>query len=410
MPGAPILPSTIYIAGADSAGIGTGDVTTAPFSGQYPQGNAAWVNNGYFAPEPVPPQVDTTNPLNNIYPRTYQASSADAFSGFMGDPYHRMGIVNPISTMVGVGVASTPVGPGAGGMTLSTTYLVEFFGYSSSDTSAQARQQNADNVWGSANDTNVPNTTVGSLPYQGKLYYATGSPSFNQLSVGDQGYRIMTQNGQVYNFGNALSYQNPFGSSFNDPNPQGVGIASYPNGQGYWVASNQVGNDPQNPSANEIFGADGLGVALGYSTGSTFVANKPIVGVAANPDGKGYWLVASDGGVFSYGFSQFYGSTGAMTLNKPIVGMAATPDGKGYWLVASDGGIFSFGDAQFYGSTGNIHLNKPIVGMAATPDGKGYWMVASDGGIFSFGDAQFLGSLGNVNLSTPVVGIAATSM
>ena len=25
--------------------------------------------------------------------------------------------------------------------------------------------------------------------------------------------------------------------------------------------------------------------------------------------------------------------------------MAATPDGKGYWLVASDGGIFTFGDA-----------------------------------------------------------------
>ena len=32
--------------------------------------------------------------------------------------------------------------------------------------------------------------------------------------------------------------------------------------------------------------------------------------------------------------------------------MAATPDGKGYWLVASDGGIFAFGDAPFYGSTG----------------------------------------------------------
>ena len=35
----------------------------------------------------------------------------------------------------------------------------------------------------------------------------------------------------------------------------------------------------------------------------------------------------------------------------------------GYWLVASDGGVFSFGDAGFYGSTGNIVLNKPIVGM-----------------------------------------------
>ena len=74
--------------------------------------------------------------------------------------------------------------------------------------------------------------------------------------------------------------------------------------------------------------------------------------------------------------------------------MAATPDGKGYWLVASDGGIFAYGDAGFYGSTGSIHLNKPVVGMTATPDGGGYWFVASDGGVFAYGDADFYGSTG----------------
>ncbi len=70
-----------------------------------------------------------------------------------------------------------------------------------------------------------------------------------------------------------------------------------------------------------------------------------------------------------------------------VVGMAgrSTP---GYWLVASDGGIFSFGSARFHGSTGAIRLNRPIVGMASTPSGNGYWLVASDGGIFSFGDAR----------------------
>jgi hypothetical protein len=45
--------------------------------------------------------------------------------------------------------------------------------------------------------------------------------------------------------------------------------------------------------------------------------------------------------------------------------MASTPSGNGYWLVATDGGIFSFGDAAFHGSTGSIVLNKPIVGMAS---------------------------------------------
>ena len=42
----------------------------------------------------------------------------------------------------------------------------------------------------------------------------------------------------------------------------------------------------------------------------------------------------------------------------------------GYWEVASDGGLFSFGTANFYGSMGGQPLNKPIVGMAATPDGR----------------------------------------
>ena len=132
--------------------------------------------------------------------------------------------------------------------------------------------------------------------------------------------------------------------------------------------------------------------------------NRPIVGMASTPDGRGYWLVASDGGIFSFGDARFYGSTGALTLNRPIVGMAATPDGRGYWLVASDGGIFSFGDARFYGSTGALALNRPIVGMAATPDGRGYWLVASDGGIFSFGDARFYGSTGALTLNRPIVG------
>jgi ribosomal protein L24E len=110
-----------------------------------------------------------------------------------------------------------------------------------------------------------------------------------------------------------------------------------------------------------------------------------------DPKGQGYWLVASDGGIFAYADATFHGSTGAIKLNQPIVGMSSTPSGLGYWMVARDGGIFSFGDAGFHGSTGNIKLNQPIVGMAAAPSGSGYWMVAADGGVFAF-DAPSAGS------------------
>ncbi len=136
-------------------------------------------------------------------------------------------------------------------------------------------------------------------------------------------------------------------------------------------------------------------------------AAKP-VSMTSTPSGAGYWIAAEDGGVFSFGDAQFYGSTGATPLNKPVVGIASTPTGHGYWLVAADGGIFSFGDARFYGSTGATPLNKPVVGIAPTPTGHGYWLVAADGGIFSFGDAQYYGSTGATPLNKPVVGIAAT--
>jgi peptidoglycan/xylan/chitin deacetylase (PgdA/CDA1 family) len=127
------------------------------------------------------------------------------------------------------------------------------------------------------------------------------------------------------------------------------------------------------------------------------------------PSGRGYWITAVDGGVFSFGDARFSGSTGARHLNRPIVGISRTPSGKGYWLVASDGGIFAFGDARFYGSTGGLKLNRPIVGMTPTVSGHGYWLVASDGGVFTFGDARFYGSLGSSALSSTVVGITRTA-
>ena len=136
----------------------------------------------------------------------------------------------------------------------------------------------------------------------------------------------------------------------------------------------------------------GSAPALGSPALSNLHLTRPVVGLAATPDGNGYWIVASDGGIFNYGDAAFFGSTGAIHLNRPIVGMAATADGDGYWLIASDGGIFNYGDAAFYGSTGAIRLNLPIVGLAPTPDGQGYWLVAFDGGIFTFGDAAYYGS------------------
>ncbi len=140
-----------------------------------------------------------------------------------------------------------------------------------------------------------------------------------------------------------------------------------------------------NPSWTELLVDSSGSPALDFSWSSVFpdlpgtaggaVLDAPAVGISSTPDGQGYWLVASDGGVFAFGDAGFYGSMGGRSLAAPIVGISSTPDGRGYWLVASDGGLFAFGDAGFYGSMAGHVLARKVVGLASTPDGHGYWEV-----------------------------------
>jgi hypothetical protein len=171
-----------------------------------------------------------------------------------------------------------------------------------------------------------------------------------------------------------------------------VGIEAHPAGDGYWLIASDGG----------VFSFGGA--AFSGSMGGR-VLQGPIVGLQAHPAAVGYWMVGTDGGVFGFGGVGFFGSMGGTPLQQPVVGMEATPSGDGYWLVAADGGVFAFGDAAFHGSLGALRLQQPIVGMEATPSGDGYWLVAADGGVFAFGDAPFSGSLGATAPPAPIVDI-----
>ena len=129
---------------------------------------------------------------------------------------------------------------------------------------------------------------------------------------------------------------------------------------------------------------------------SHLTLNGPVIASAITFSGLGYYMIASDGGIFAFGDAIFRGSMGGRRLNAPVVGMAPDPDGLGYWLVAADGGIFGF-DAEVLGSVPGVlaqgeALNKPVIGAVAY--GAGYLMLGSDGGVFNFSDGPFVGSLG----------------
>ena len=157
---------------------------------------------------------------------------------------------------------------------------------------------------------------------------------------------------------------------------------------GFYGRATDQASATASPAPNSVTAHGG---APTFAAGGMDLA-QPLVGIAPTPSGAGYWLVAADGGVFSFGDAVFRGSVGGMRLNQPVVGMAATPSGAGYWLVAADGGVFSFGDAVFRGSPGGAGLGAPVVGLAPTPAGAGYWLAAADGAVANFGDANSFGS------------------
>ncbi|MBW3555548.1 MAG: 3D domain-containing protein [Actinobacteria bacterium] len=114
----------------------------------------------------------------------------------------------------------------------------------------------------------------------------------------------------------------------------------------------------------------------------------------------GYWMVAEDGGIFSFGDAAFHGSAGSVRSREPVVGMAATPGGGGYWLVAADGGIFSFGDATFHGSASEAGVG-PVVGMASTPAADGYWVATGGEHVGAF-EVTCYSLSGTTKSGTPV--------
>ena len=125
--------------------------------------------------------------------------------------------------------------------------------------------------------------------------------------------------------------------------------ATVPNGAGY-NGQLTVTNATGTVSYSETSSADSTDVVVS-STGAISAAASLAPGT--------YTVNGAD--------STINGSTGTwvftLTVSPPRT--QPSPATSGYRLVASDGGVFSFGDAAFYGSMGGTPLNKPIVGMAA---------------------------------------------
>ena len=117
--------------------------------------------------------------------------------------------------------------------------------------------------------------------------------------------------------------------------------------------------------------------------------------MATTPTGHGYWLLASDGGVFSFGDAHFYGSTGAMKLERAGRRMGTAAGGNGYWLARPRRRHVLLrrrarSSARCPASAGARAAPRPSR-SPATHTGHGYWMLLADGRVVPFGDAEQYG-------------------
>jgi hypothetical protein len=74
--------------------------------------------------------------------------------------------------------------------------------------------------------------------------------------------------------------------------------------------------------------------------------------------------------------------------------MARDITGTGYWLLAQDGGVFSFGTSLYQGSLPGLGVvDDTATAMLPTDTGEGYLILCGDGKAFDIGDAPQLGDV-----------------
>jgi hypothetical protein len=169
---------------------------------------------------------------------------------------------------------------------------------------------------------------------------------------------------------------------------------------------------PLSELAYDLVAADGAVASFGgagnFGGAEKLHLSAPIVGMAVTPDGRGYWLVGQDGGVFTYGDARFYGSLGgvAHTSAHDVIGLVPTKDGKGYWLCDASGIVTAFGDARKIPSLLPFKARLPIVGFATMRSGAGAWVVNTNGAVFHLGGSVLYGNLRSKTGGAPIVGMA----
>jgi len=194
----------------------------------------------------------------------------------------------------------------------------------------------------------------GDAPYLGSLP-GNGTTAGDIVGIattpsGD-GYWLVGANGAVYPFGISRNEGSlsDLGLTVHDI----VGMVATPTDMGYWLV-----------------GADGGVYAFGDAP---FLGSLPglgqhvsnVVGITGS-GASGYALTTSAATVTSFGTTETFPPAGPLALNAPVASITPPVGAAGYWLIATDGGVFAYGNAPYEGSLPDLGIHAAdIVGSAA---------------------------------------------
>lgn len=127
-----------------------------------------------------------------------------------------------------------------------------------------------------------------------------------------------------------------------------------------------------------------------YALGYTFADVKTVSTLGSLPIGT------------AVGSTTLPGSTGSApptstpTPTASAISLIPTLDGKGYWILESNGQVVTMGDASSYGSPTASQMNgQTAIGVAMTPGLQGYEILTSSGQALPFGNATTMTSPSN---------------
>ncbi len=168
------------------------------------------------------------------------------------------------------------------------------------------------------------------------------------------GYYLVASDGGIFAF-NAPFHGSAGGISLNEPI---VDMAVNPDGAGYWLVAADGGVFS--------YGATFHGSAAPYNPSHPVVA---IDGTTAGANG-GYVLATSDGAIYAFGGATHHGGangSGWNSTQKPIVDVAIDDDGVGYYLMSWYGETTNYSAAAKTDYAGND--SNPVVGIDTRDDG-----------------------------------------